>query len=107
MIMFSKQEFSPNIDMLFSFLGFQNLAINAFVFPFGIMSPSLFDVPAILGLPIMGNEIPLLYSEPFEDLNYIVSKEISSYGTFIIKYNQITSTVEKAEHNVFFLSLVL
>ena len=82
-IMLSKKNFSPNIDMFFSFLGFWNTAINAFVFLFRIMSPSLFDVAARLGLPIVGEDIPTLYDEDFEDLDCLVSKENAAYGKYL------------------------
>ena len=57
-IMLSKMSFSLNIEMFLTFLGFWNSAINAFVFPFGMMSPTLFDVATMLGLPIIGKDIP-------------------------------------------------
>ena len=90
MIMLSKQDFSPSIDMILTFIDFWNSAINAFVFPFGIMSPSLFNAVAILGLLIISEEVPTLYSEPFEDLDCIVTKDISSYPTL-----SLMSTIKK------------
>ena len=79
--MLSKKNFSPNIDMFLSFLDFWNMVINVFVFPFGIMSPT--DVAAILGLPIVGEDIPPLYDENFEDLSCPVSKENAAYGKYL------------------------
>ena len=55
--MLSKKNFSHNINMFLSFLVFWNTVINAFVFLFGIMSPSLFDIVAMLGLPIVGEDM--------------------------------------------------
>ena len=57
MIMLSKLSFSPNIDMFLTLLSFWNTSINAFIFPFGIMSPSLFDVAVMLGLLIIRKDI--------------------------------------------------
>ena len=76
MIMLSNLSFSPNNEMFLAFLSFWNFTINTFVFPFGIMSPTLFDVATMLGLPIMGENIPAFYDEAFEDLGYPVYKEI-------------------------------
>ena len=42
----------------------------------------------------MGNEITSLYNESFEDLGCTVSRELSSYGTFVTIYNQVKGTIE-------------
>ena len=81
--MLSKMSFSPNIEMFLTFLGFWNLAINAFVFPFGIISPTLFDVPTMLGLPIIGEDILPLCDDDFEELGCPVSKENAAYGKYM------------------------
>ena len=51
--MLSKLSFSTNIDMFLTLIGFWNFTIHAFVFQFGIMYLSLFDVAMMLGLPII------------------------------------------------------
>ena len=81
--MLSKMSFFPNIDMFLAFLGFWNSAINAFLLPFGMMSPTLFNIATILGLPIIGEDIRPLCNEDFEDLGYPVSKENTAYGKYI------------------------
>ena len=58
--MLSKLSFSPNIDMFLTLIGFWNFTIDTFVFQFRIMSPSLFDVAMMLGLPIVGEDTPTL-----------------------------------------------
>ena len=79
-IMLSRISFSPNNEMVLAFLDFWNSAINAFVFPFGIMSPTLFDVAIMLRLPITGEDIPPLYDEDFKDLGCPISKENATYS---------------------------
>ena len=76
MIMLSKMSFSPNNEMLLTFLGFWNSTINGFVFPFEIMSPTLFDIVTMLGLLIVGEDIPSLYDEGFEDLSCLSPRSI-------------------------------
>ena len=101
MIMLSKLNFSPNIDMFLTFLGFWNSTIKAFIFPFGIMSPSLFDVATMLGLPIIGEDIPTLYDDAFDNFSYPLYKEISSYGNYMNEYRCKSCDVSKIEHNAF------
>ena len=86
MIMFSKQEFSPNIDMFLAFICFWNSTISAFEFPFGIISPFLVDVATMLSLPIIGEKVATLYNEAFVDIGCIVYKEIAGYGNFMNEY---------------------
>ena len=50
------------------------------------MWPFLFDVATMLGLPIIGEDIPPLYDEGFEDPDYPVSKENIAYGKYMNKY---------------------
>ena len=95
MIMLSKLSFSPNIEMFLSFISFWNTAINAFVIPFRIMLPSLFDVAVMLSLPIVGEGIPTLYNEDFEELSYPVSKENSSYGKYMEIHQRTHGRVSK------------
>ena len=101
MIMFSKLNFSSTIDMFVALMGFWNTAINAFVFPFSIMSPSLFDVVVMLGLPIIGEDILSLYEERFEDLSCLVFKENSSYGKFMEEHKWEQGAISITERNVF------
>ena len=75
--------FSPSNEMFLFFLSFWNSTINAFIFPFGIMSSTLFDVATMLGLLIIGEDIPTLYDEGFEELGCPVYKEIARYGKYI------------------------
>ena len=101
MIMLSKLSFSPNIDMFLTFLGFWNTSINAFVFPFGIMSPSLLDIAIMLGLPITGEDLSSLYDEAFEELGCSVSKENSAYSRYMEIHRQIDGGVSQTEHHAF------
>ena len=100
-IMLSKMSFSSNIEMFLTFLVFWKSAINTFVFPFGIMSPTLFDVATMLGLPIIGEDIPPFYDKDFEDLGCLISKENATYGKYMKEHKQKQGVVGKAEHNAF------
>ena len=102
MIMLFKLNFSPNIKMSLSLLGFWNSTINAFVFLFDIMSPSLFDVPVMLGPPIIGKNIPTLYDEDFEELGCPVSKENYTYGKYMEIHRCSQGAMSNTEHNAFF-----
>ena len=87
--------------MFLAFLVFWNSTINAFVFPFGMMTPTLFDIATMLGLPIIGENIPLLYDEDFEDLSCPISKENAAYDKYIKEHRREQGAVGKAEHNAF------
>ena len=65
------------------------------------MSPSLFDVAATLGLPIVGEDIPPLYDEDFEDLGCPVSKENAVYGKYLKEHKREHGAMSKSEHNAF------
>ena len=73
------------------------------VFPFGIMSPSLFDVAVMLGLPIIGEDIPTLFDEDFEEFDSPVSKWNSTYGKYMEIHRHTQGTMSKIEHNAFLL----
>ena len=47
------------------------------------MSPILFDIATMLGLPIIGEDIPILHDEGFEDLDCPIYKELASYGKYM------------------------
>ena len=72
--------------MFLAFICFWNSTISAFVFPFGIISPFLFNVAIMLSLPIIGEKVATLYNEAFMDIGWIVSKEIAGYGNFMNEY---------------------
>ena len=56
MIILLKREIPPNFDLLYGFLNFWNTFVNAFILPFGMMSPMLYDIDVILGLLIYGDD---------------------------------------------------
>ena len=86
MILFSNLNFSPNIDMFLTFLSFWNSAINAFIFPFGMMSPTLFDIATMLGVLIIVKGIPTLYDDAANDLGSPIYNEIASFGKYMTEY---------------------
>ena len=65
------------------------------------MSPSLFVVATMLGLPIIGEDIPILYDESFEDLNYPMYNEIASHNKHMEKHKRLQGAISKTEHNAF------
>ena len=87
--------------MFLTFLNFWNSIINAFVFSFGIMSPTLFDVATMLCLPIIGEDIPTHHDEDFEDLGCPVYKEIASYSKYMEEHRRLQGSIYKTEHNAF------
>ena len=54
----------------------------------------------MLGLPIIGQDIPTLYDEVFKELGYPVSKENSSYGKYMEEHQREQGVVSKTEHNI-------
>lgn len=57
MIMLSTIEISHNFYVLFALMGFSSTSLNAYMFPWGMLIPTLLDVVAILGLPVDGKEV--------------------------------------------------
>ena len=55
----------------------------------------------MLDLPIIGEDIPTLYDEGFEELGCPVSKENSSYSRYMEVYQHIQGAISKIEQNAF------
>ncbi|RZB97048.1 hypothetical protein D0Y65_020642, partial [Glycine soja] len=77
------RDVEPNYPLIFSFLSFWSIATNTFVFPFRFMTITLQDIATILGLPIIGDEIPSLFDQPVEDLGYSFDHFTNGYPHFI------------------------
>ena len=56
MILLSKKEIPPNFEFSYGSVSLQNMSVNAFTLPFVMMSPTLHDVVAIIGLPVDGDK---------------------------------------------------
>ena len=69
-ILLSKKEVSLNFGLLYGFLSFWNTSVNAFNLPFNMMSPTLHDMVAIVGLPMDGDEVPFLHDALNTDLGF-------------------------------------
>lgn len=103
MIILSKKEIPPNFRLLHGSLSFWNTPVNAFVLLFSMMSPTLHDVAAIVGLLVDGDEIPFLYDVLNHDLGFQVNKKNNSYSTFINTFNRGSGLIGKTEHKTFLL----
>lgn len=57
MIQVSAVEVSHNFDILFSIMSFWSTSLNAFIFPWEILTPTVLDVTAILGIPAGGRDV--------------------------------------------------
>ena len=55
----------------------------------------------MLGLPIIGENIPPLYDEDLKDLGYPISKENAAYDKYIKEHRREQGAVGKVEHNAF------
>ena len=55
----------------------------------------------MLGLSTIGEDIPSLYDEGFEDLDYPVSKENAAYGKYMKEHKQEQGAIGKVEYNAF------
>ena len=76
---------------------------NAFVLPFGMMSPTLHDVAAIVSLLVDGDEIPFLHDVIGRDLGFHVNKKNNAYLMFINTFNRGSNLISEIEHKVFLL----
>ncbi|KAJ8534946.1 hypothetical protein K7X08_016674 [Anisodus acutangulus] len=93
-----------NIGLVYAFLGYWSTTANTFVFPWGMMTPTLLDVTAILGLPILGAEAPVLGDIDVADLGIKVSKTSFGYGQFMAHNSRVSPLpVDDVEHHAFLL----
>uniref|UniRef100_A0A0R0EJR7 Aminotransferase-like plant mobile domain-containing protein n=1 Tax=Glycine max TaxID=3847 RepID=A0A0R0EJR7_SOYBN len=76
-----------NYPLIFSFFYFWSTATNTFVFPFSFMTITLQDVATILGFPIVDDEIPSLFDQPFVDLRCSFNRSTNGYPYFITTHN--------------------
>ena len=53
-----------------------------------MISPTLYDIVAIVGLLIDGDKLPFLHDIISDDLNFKVTKRNSAYSTFITSFNK-------------------
>lgn len=53
-----------------------------------MISSTLYDVVAIVGLLIDGDKLPFLHDIISDDLNFKVTKRNSAYSTFITSFNK-------------------
>ena len=70
MIILSKKEMLPNFELLYGFLSLWNTLANAFILLFGMMSLTLHDVTAVIGLLVDGDEIPFLHDVLSSDVDF-------------------------------------
>lgn len=52
MISISSFNIRVNYDVLLPLLDFWSVEFNTFIFPWGLLTPTLLDVAAIIGIPI-------------------------------------------------------
>ena len=71
-----------------------------------MMSPTLLNVAAIMGLPIDGDEMPFLHDIISDDRGFKVTKKNFAYSTFIASFNKGSSPVEDIEHKAFLLCCI-
>ena len=53
-----------------------------------MMNPTLYDIAAIVGLPVDGDEIPFLHDVLGSDLGFQVNMKNDAYSTFNNTFNR-------------------
>lgn len=100
MIILSTIEISLNLNILFPLIGFWSTSLNTFVFPWGMLTPTLLDVAAILGLPAGGKEVHAGSNFSTKNLAY----ESDSAFIYLLNWNFKTSgDVTDAENKTFLM----
>ncbi|XP_051140237.1 uncharacterized protein LOC127257814 [Andrographis paniculata] len=89
--------------MIKSLLCFWSPSINAFVFPFGILAPTVLDVVVILGLPSKGIEPHLSPLYNSDRLPIPVAYDSNTTVSQFIASNMLSGHVESLEHNAFLM----
>jgi len=92
-----------NYPLIFSFFYFWSTATNTFVFPFSFMTITLQDVATILGFPIVDDEIPSLFDQPFVDLRCSFNRSTNGYPYFITTHVKKINIIYDVEHKTFLL----
>ena len=103
MIFLSKKEILSNFSLLYGFLSFWNKSANAFYLPFSMISFTLHNVAAIIGLLMDGDKVPFLDNVLGIDLGFQVNKKNNAYSTFINTFNKGSTSVSVMEHKAFLL----
>ena len=103
MILLSKKEIPPNFGLLYGFLSFWNMSANVFCLLFGMISPTLYDVVVITGLPMDGDEVPYLHDILDIDLGFQLNKKNNAYSTLINTFNRESGPMGEIKHKVFLL----
>ena len=103
MILLSKKEIPPNFGLLYGFFSFWNMLVNAFYLLYSMMSLTLHDVAAIVGLPTNGDEVPFHHDILGNNLGFQVNKKNNAYSTFINTFNTGSGLVGEIEHKAFLL----
>ena len=80
MILLLKKEIPPNFGLLYGFFSFWNISVNAFYLSFGMISPTLHDVAAIIHLPVDEDKVLYLHDDLGTDLGYQVNKKNNAYS---------------------------
>ena len=83
-------------------LAFEILQLTLFIFLFGIMSSTLFNVVTMLGLSIIREDILTLYDEGFKDHSSLMYKEIASYGKYIEEHRRSQGAISKIDTMLLF-----
>ena len=68
-----------------------------------MISQTLHDVAAIVGLLMDGDEIPFLHDVLSSDLGFQVNKKNKAYSTFINPFNRGSGLVDETKHKAFLL----
>ena len=97
LIQLSRREIPYNYPMLFASFFFWNHTSSSFQFPFGMASPTLFDLAAITGLSPLGVQY-----HPNLEIGTIEPKDLSklTYSQFLAN-NKETGEVSNEEHIAF------
>lgn len=80
-------------------MGFWSVSINAFVFPWGRITPTLLDAAAILGLLLRTKEVHSYINHKITDHGYAFANNGGdANSTFVEKNAKKLDTVSIAEH---------
>lgn len=100
MVMLSTIEITPNFDILFPLMEFWSTLFNTFIFPRGIMTPTLLDMAAIIDIPSGGKDVQSHLNHPIADLHYAFD---SACSTLLEQNAQTSCEVSNAEHTTFLM----
>lgn len=106
LIQISKVKISKQSVLLDGLLRFWSPSCNAFIFPFGPLSVTLFDISLLLDLPTLGHDSPYFINDPSAPELAPPRFCFPSYKAVVSQWGSLTGDPSPTEHVMFLWVLI-